>query len=394
MSSFIGTVQAPSARRFVHPATRRTVGLAVVLAAGGALSACGPKGDAVAATGEPTAQQVGTENITLVTTDSIIGGPLLSGALVPAREARLRAEVGGRVTAMLVEPGQRVAAGTVLVRIDDSALRDDVLSARSSLASAELAATQASRELERARTLAAAGAIATREVEGAERADLQARAALEDAKARLAAREKSLGNTEVRAPFAGVVSERTVSIGDIVSPGGALLTVVDPSSLRLEGAVPATAIGRVRVGAPVSFTVSGYEGRTFGGRVTQVSPVADPVTRQVRMLASLTNDAGTLVGGLFAEGRVASEQHEGLVVAEVAVDQRGVAPFVTRVRNGVVERVEVTLGVRDAVRERVELLTGVNLGDTLLVGAAKAITVGTPIVVNDPQDTPRNAVRP
>jgi membrane fusion protein (multidrug efflux system) len=282
----------------------------------------------------------------------------------------------------------------VLVRIDDSALRDDVLSAKSALASAELAATQATRELERARTLASAGAIATRDVEGAERAELQARAALEDAKARLAARVKSLGNTEVRAPFAGVVSERTVSVGDIVSSGGALLTVVDPSSLRLEGAVPASAIGRVRVGAPVSFTVSGYDDRTFTGRVTQISPVADPVTRQVRILAALANDAGSLVGGLFAEGRVASEQHKGLVVAEVAVDQRGVAPFVTRIRNGRVERVDVTLGVRDAVRERVELLTGVNDGDTLLVGAAKAITVGTPIVVNDPQDMPRNAVRP
>ena len=390
MRSFNDTVQTPVARRFVIPSSHRTLTLGGLLAATGLLAACGPKGDAAAATGEPVTQQVGTENITLVTSDSITGGPLLSGALVPARDARLRAEVGGRVTAVLVDQGQRVSAGTVLVRIDDSALRDDVLSARSSLASAELAATQAARELERARTLAAAGAIATRDVEGAERADLQARAALEDAKARLAAREKSLGNTEVRAPFAGVVSERTVSIGDIVSPGGALLTVVDPSSLRLEGSVPATAIGR----APVSFTVSGYEGRTFGGRVTQVSPVADPVTRQVRILAALANDAGTLVGGLFAEGRVASEQHEGLVVAEVAVDQRGVAPFVTRVKNGVVERVEVTLGVRDAARERVELLTGVNLGDTLLVGAAKAITVGTPIVVNDPQDSPRSAARP
>lgn len=376
------------ARRFAQPAVLLSL-------ASLTLVACGKGGDGTAnAESTPVTQQVGTENITLVESDSITGGPLLSGALVPVRDARLRAEVGGRVTEVLVDPGQRVSSGTVLARIDDSSLRDETLSARSGLSSAELGATQAARELERARTLAAAGAIAARDVETAERADLQARAALEDARARVAAREKALGNTVVRAPFNGVVSERQVSVGDIVAPGGAMFTVVDPTSLRLEGAVPAAAVGRVRVGAPVTFTVSGYEGRSFTGRVTQVNPVADAVTRQVRILASLSNDAGALVGGLFAEGRVATEEHLGLVVPELAVDQRGVAPFVTRLRGGLVERVTVTLGVRDAARERVELLTGVAAGDTLLVGAAKAISVGTPVVVSDVRDTPRNAARP
>jgi RND family efflux transporter MFP subunit len=293
-----------------------------------------------------------------------------------------------------IEAGQRVSAGTVLARIDDASLADDALSARSGLTTAELTYTQAERELERARTLAKAGAIAVRDVESAERAALQAKAGLDDAKARVAARAKALGNTVLRAPFAGVVSERSVNAGDIVTPGAAMFTIVDPSSLRLEGSVPAEAAGRVAVGATVDFALNGYPGRVFAGRVSQVNPVADPVTRQVRIIATLPNLTGTLVGGLFAEGRVATETHEGVVVPESAIDQRGVSPFAVRLRNGQVERVDVTLGVRDAANERLEILTGVSLGDTLLLGAARAISVGTSVKVNEPSDATRAPASP
>ncbi len=399
MSTNRGRVVAPvrslftsrviSTSRIIMHAGSRSLAATLLL---GTLAACGGR-DANASDTAPVVQEIGPENVVVAVTDSIIGGPLLSGALVPAREARIRAEVSGRVTATLVEAGQPVSAGTVLGRIDDTALRDDVLSAKSALTTAELTVTQADRELERARTLATAGALAARDVETAERAALQAKAALDDAKARVAAREKALDNTVMRAPFAGVVSERQVNTGDIVSPGAALFTVVDPSSLRLEGSVPAAAAGRVTVGARVDFVVNGYADRAFAGRVTQVNPVADAVTRQVRIIASLPNQSGSLVGGLFAEGRVATESHAGVVVPETAVDQRSVSPFVVRLRAGVVERVDVTIGVRDAARERLEILTGVNVGDTLLLGAARAISVGAPVRVSAPNDAPRSAPR-
>jgi len=375
--------------------TRRPTASAAALAALAlitTLGACGGK-DAEATDNTPVTQQIGSENVVIAASDTIVGGPLLTGALVPSREARIRAEVGGRVISTSVEAGQRVSAGTVLARVDDAALRDDVLSARSGVVTAELTATQADRELERARTLSSAGAIATRDVESAERAALQARAALDDAKARLATREKALGNTVLRAPFAGVVSERSANAGDVVSPGTAMFTVVDPSSLRLEGSVPAEAAGRVAVGARVDFSVNGYPDRAFIGRVSQVNPVADPMTRQVRIIATLPNLSGSLVGGLFAEGRVATETHQGVVVPEAAVDQRGLSPFTVRLRNGVVERVDVTLGVRDAARERLEVLTGVSVGDTLLLGAARAISVGTSVRVSEPRDASLPAPR-
>jgi RND family efflux transporter MFP subunit len=172
-----------------------------------------------------------------------------------------------------------------------------------------------------------------------------------------------------------------VSAGDVVAPGMPLFTIVEPGSMRLEAAVPAEQLAAVRVGAPVRFTVSGYPGRAFTGRVVRVSPVADPVTRQVQILATIPNAGNTLVGGLFAEGRVASESRTGLVVPATAVDQRGIAPVAKRLKGGQVEEVTVQLGLRDAATELVEITAGLAAGDTVLLGAAHGISAGTRVVV-------------
>jgi len=119
----------------------------------------------------------------------------------------------------------------------------------------------------------------------------------------------------------------------------------------------------------------------FSGRITRVNPTADPMTRQVRIFASIPNSGQGLVGGLFAEGRIAAESHTGLAIPLTALDETGTTPAVIRVRAGKVERVNVTLGVRDEAIERIELLSGVEAGDTLLVGAARRIAPNTPVRV-------------
>jgi len=273
----------------------------------------------------------------------------------------------------------------VLARLDESNVRGAVLSARSAVTQITVAAEQAARELQRAKTLAAAGAIAERDVESATNANLGTQAALADAKSRLESAEKSLRNATIRAPFAGIVAERAVSPGDVVSPGSALFTVIDPRSLKLEASVPTTALADVRVGAPVLFTVNGSD-RVLEGRVTRVSPMVDPQTKQVRLLASVPNSAGVLVAGLFVEGRVASQKRVGVLVPESAVDQTGIAPTLMRLKGGKVEKVEVQLGARDEAASMFEVTTGVASGDTVLLGAARGISVGSAVVVSAPRD--------
>jgi membrane fusion protein (multidrug efflux system) len=342
--------------------------------------------EADAAGAKAVAMTIGPENIAIVTAGEVMSGPTLSGSLTAEREAAVRAQVGGSVLQTYADQGQRVGEGQLLARIDASGLQDAFLSARAGVASASSSADIATRELARSQKLFAAGAIAERDMEQARRSSIAASAALADARARLANAEKQLGNTRIVAPIPGVVSERPVSAGDVVQPGAAMFTVVDPSSMRLEASIPAEELSAVRIGVPVTFTANGYPGRTFIGHVTRINPMADPATRQVRIIASIPNASGTLVGGLFATGRLASESKRGLTAPASAIDLRSTTPVVMRIRQGKVERVPVQLGLRDEGAERVEITSGVQAGDTLLIGAAQGISSGTIIKVSAPSD--------
>jgi len=365
--------------------SRRTAAPLLTLLALTLVGACSKKTDTATTPATPAAQTIGPDNIAVVRTDTLRSGPAISGTLVADREARIRAEVSGALLQSYVEEGQRVEAGAALGRIDDASVKDAQLSAKSLVTQAAVAAEQADRELKRSRTLAAAGAIADRDVESAERGSLAAQAQLADAKARLSTAEKNLRNTTIRAPFAGIVSQRSASPGDIVSPGTALYTIIDPRSLRLEASVPTSALGDVKLGAPVLFTVNGSD-RPLEGKITRVSPSVDPQTKQVRLQASVPNEKSELVAGLFVEGRIASEKRVGVMVPEQAIDQTAVRPYVIRLKSGKIEKVEVQLGVRDEAAAVYEVRTGLASGDTVLLGAARGISLGTAVVVSAPAD--------
>jgi len=322
---------------------------------------------------------VGTENIAVATTSSIMSGPSLSGTLEPEREAVLRAQVQGSVLQTYADQGQAVGPGTALARIDATGIQDAYTSARAQVMAAKNQADIATHDLQRNEKLLAAGAIAERDIEQSRRVSIAAQAALQDANSRLASAERQYRSTTVTSPFAGIVSERPVSAGDVVQPGTALFTVVDPSSMRLEASVPAEQLSMIRVGVPVVFTVSGYPGRQFVGRIVRVNPTADPTTRQVRIYVSIPNAGRTLVGGLFASGRMSSDTKTGLVVPASAVDVRGTSPFVMRVKGGKVDKAPVQLGLQDKSSETYEILSGLQAGDTVLLGAALGITPGTPV---------------
>jgi RND family efflux transporter MFP subunit len=347
----------------------------------------GEAGDAKAAAA-PAPTAVGTENVVVISLAELASGPAISGNLQAEQEATVRAQIGGTVLQTFVDEGSRVSTGTVLARIDDRTIRDQYLSARSAVTSAQSAADVAQRNLERNERLASAGAIADRDLEASRTQNVAAQSQLADAKARLTLQEKQLADAQIRAPFNGIVSKKQVSGGDVVQPGGEMFTVVNPTSMRLEASVPASQLSAIKIGSPVRFSVSGYPDRSFTGKITRVNPVADATTGQVRVVVSLPNSSNSLVGGLFAEGRVASERRNALVAPTSAVDVTGIKPFVIRLKDGKVERVEVELGLRDEESERVEIKAGVAKGDTLLIGAARGISPGTPVRVSTPSDTP------
>jgi len=328
----------------------------------------------------PVSVQIGAENVVSVAKGTVIVGPIISGELKAEREATVRAELGGAVVEVAVEDAQAVGRGALLARIETRTLEEARQSAMSSLRSAENQLAVARRETERTERLVEAGALAARELDLARSTVASAEAVVADARSRLASAERSLSDTVIRAPIAGIVSARTVNTGDVVTPGTPLFTIIDPSSMRLDASVPAEDLSVLRVGATVEFRVRGYD-RSFTGRIQRIAPRADASTRQVPIYVSIPNVGGRLLAGLFAEGRVVSASATGLVVPTNAVNTAGPEPWVLRINDGTTERVAVSLGLRDPRSEQVQIAAGLSEGDTLLRGAAQGISPGTPVKV-------------
>ena len=358
-----------------------TVVVAGALIAGASLAAaCGGNSTPEAASA-PAPTVVSANSIAQAAILELQSGPRLSGQLAPGREATARAEVGGSVTALNVEEGRAVRQGAAVGRIEARDLQAGVASAETGVASATTALKIATSELSRVEALVKGGAMAPRDLDMANNAVAGARAQLAAAQARLTSAQQQISDTVLRAPITGIVASKMANTGDVVTPGTPLFTVIDPSSMRLEASVTSDQLAQLRVTAPVQFTVRGYPGQTFTGRIERISPSADPVTRQVGIFVTIPNPGGRLIGGLFAEGRVNAEAHRALVVPLGALDETGSSPSVSRIRDNKVERVPVKVGMRDNEREVVEITAGLVEGDQVLVGALKSMAAGTQIQV-------------
>lgn len=365
--------RGPDGLRSTKGAHVRKLGAAVLALA--LLAACGRKQEAPA---PPPPIELGPADTAVVVMATLATGPALTGTLTAEEQATVRAQLGGTVLEALVEEGQPVQRGQLLARLDTAALQDALLSARGAVTNARNNLVVAQRDEERQRALARAGIVPSRNVEIAHQQVVGAQAGLSQSRAQLTNAEEQLGRTRLTAPFSGVISEKQVSAGDVVQPGGALYTVVNPSLFVLEAAVPAESLSALRIGAPVQFTVNGYADRRFNGEITRINPAADPATRQVRVYAEIPNPGGELVAGLFAEGRVATQARTALAVPRDAVDRRMAQPALLVVREGRVGRVGVELGLEDEEEQRVEIRRGaVKAGDVVLLGAAQEITPGT-----------------
>ena len=352
-------------------------GLVSLLAAAGiTVTACGKRTDASTTDAEAPVV-IGPENIAIVAETLLVDGPSISGSLAAEREARVNAELGGSVLQVYVEAGQSVKAGQPLAQIEPQTAREQAQFTDALVMSFENNLRLAQRNLDRSKRLAQGGAVSTAQMEQDELAVTQAEATLAEARSRQTSAQRTLSRSTVRAPFAGIVANRSASVGDVVKDGTQLFTVVDPTSLRLEAQVPADFLRTLKVGTPVRFQLSGFGDQELTGRVSRIVPVLDPATRQVQVLVSVPNPDQSLLAGLFAEGRVITSSHEGLTVPRGAIDARGVRPSVMRLKGGRLERVEVEVGLQDRIAELAEVM-GVAAGDTVVLGSARDFEAGTP----------------
>jgi len=401
--------------------TRRTAGLAALSVAGAIAAACGSGSKpAVAASGPApvaiTAAPAGQQNVNRVLR--------VTGTLTAAEEAEVAAETTGRVTGTPVERGSRVAEGSPLITLSQVEAQAAVSDAEASVAQLEarlaiepgepfsidkvpeVAAAKATRDLagaefDRIRSLLEQKVVSQAEFDQrrtqVEATNNQYRAArnsaqqqfrmLEGAKARLSLARKSLADTVVRAPFAGLVMDRKVSVGDFVTRGTKVATVVKIAPLRVELTVPEQSAGLITSGEKVRLQVDAFPGRYFEGEVRFVSPAFRPDQRALTIEAILPNPDDALKPGMFAAAEVLLPASAPAVVvpAGAVVTVAGMS-HVFVVRGTSVEQRMITTGL--TLGPVTEVLQGLSAGETVATSRVEALSDGAQVRVGPPAERP------
>ena len=336
-----------------------------------------------------------------------------TGTLLADEQAEVSAESAGRVVATPVERGTVVSEGTLLVQVSPveagaqlaeaeanaaqvaAALAlgpdgkfevehvPDVANARAELelAEAEYAriksllddrvVSQSEYDQRRTRVEAARQAY-----EAARNGARQRYRSYEAARARVALAKKGLSDTSVRAPFAGVVGERRVSVGDYVTKGTPVATVVRIDPLRVELAIAEQDVARVRTNQAVSFRVDAYPDRTFAGTVRYVSPALRADQRALTVEAVVANPTGELKPGLFATAEVSEPgSYQALLAPREALRDVGSTVRILVVKGDRLEDRIVTTG--HVSGGQVEILTGLNRGEIVALPNGQALAEGT-----------------
>lgn len=330
----------------------------------------------LASTAPRTAQPAAPAPVTLteVRLERFVDRVEALGTLRANEMVVLTANVTEQVTALHFDDGKRVQAGALLVELTNA-------EENAALQEARAAEEEARAQYERVKPLAAQGSAAKSAYDERLRE-------WEIAKARLAAAQSRLEDRLVKAPFAGVVGLRNISVGALVRPGDVITTLDDDSVMNLEFHVPATYLETLRPGLEIVARARAYEDREFRGRVRSVDSRVDPVTRSVIARAEIPNPDRALRPGMLMSVDLLKKPRDALVIPESAVVPSGRKTFVFRVdeAGGKAQRREVRLGSR---REgEVEVLDGLAAGDRVVSHGTQRVRDGQPFTVVDGAPNP------
>lgn len=288
------------------------------------------------------------------------------GSLRSDESITVRPEVAGRISAIGFQEGQRVAKGATLVRLDPAINAAEVQQARANLKLAQS-------KYERAADLAQRNFISGQARDEAENNLRVAEAAVALADARLA-------KTEIKAPFAGIIGLRVVSVGDYVKEGADVVNLESIDPLKVDFRVPEMNLSQLAVGQSLTVSLDALPGRTFEGKVYAVNPLIDAAGRSVVIRAVVHNADTMLRPGMFARVRlVTRDEKQALVVPEQAIVPQGDEQYVFRVADGKVARVKVDIGQR---RDgRVEVLKGLAPNDVVVTAGQLKLRDGMAVTI-------------
>jgi RND family efflux transporter MFP subunit len=373
--------------------------IAVFALVAGLVSGCGTaKGESSSKTDEAAALRV---SVVAATEQPITRFLKVTGTLAAEEEAEVAAEIQGRVIATPVERGTRVAEGADLIRISPAEAQAQAAEAEANaaqlegrlgltggaefdldrvpeVANARAQQTLAQGDFDRAKMLfdkkllsqaefdqrSAQAEVARRQFDIARNGAMQQYQALLGARARVVLARKALADTVVKAPFAGVVGERLVSVGDYVTRGTKVASVLRTNPLRVQLTVPEQYSAGMAVGRAVTFEVDASPGKQFTGQVRYVSPALEAASRTLVVEAVVPNDAGTLKPGSFATALIEeANRSPGILVPGVAVRTVAGTSRVFVVSGDRAEERIVTVG--QPAGDLVEITSGLKAGENV-----------------------------
>jgi membrane fusion protein, multidrug efflux system len=308
--------------------------------------------------------------IATVTRGSIARTTTISGVLEPLRSVGVNAQLSGTLLTVRVEEGSRVDSGAVLAEIDARELEAQVRSAEATLTFAQSTATR-SEDLFRQQIMTAA------EFERDRAALAAARASLEQLKTRL-------GYARITAPTTGIITEKRIEAGDVVSAQTRLFAIAEVSTLVTRVQVSELEVRSLTTGAPVTLTVDALPGEHVTGRIRRVFPAADSATRLVPVEVALSGrELARLRPGYTVRATFRLDtRNDALMIPSRAVSGAAGARSVFIVRDGKTERRTVRVG--QDVDGRMEVLEGLAFGDTVVVSGTTMLREGAPVRIVPP----------
>ena len=355
-----------------------------------------------------------SQNTPTVTVATVALGDLLarthvSGTLVAKEEVLINPQIGGyEIQQILVDIGDTVKAGDVLVKLDARTLeaqlaqadadvvraKANVRQAQSQIDSAKANLTQATTSLTRNQRLRSSGSIPTATLDDSQAAAGVAQAAFDSAKEGLnvaaaqltqlqAQRDLAalnLSRATIKAPVGGIIAQRTAKQGAIASTGGEpMLKIIANGDIELEAEVVETALNGVQPGNQADISIAGAGNQT--GKVRRVSPTVDPQTRLGLVRITLDKNPAIRSGG-FADGWITVNKKQALMVPSTAVQSNTEGDAVTVVKDGVIEKRSIVAGILfDGKRE---VIKGLTAGETVLVRAGNFFRDGDLVKVARP----------
>jgi membrane fusion protein (multidrug efflux system) len=290
------------------------------------------------------------------------------GTLRANESIQVTSTVSERILSLGFDDGDQVEAGQTLAVLESDEEQANLKAAEATLAEREA-------NYERTKQLAARSFASKANLEEGLANLLQARATVDQNKARLRERE-------IKAPFSGVVGLRTISPGALVEPGDVITTLDDISVVKLDFSVPSSYLATLAPGLEIRARSSAFPQEVFQGEVSSVSTQIDPVTRSITARAIIPNEQLRLRPGLLMTVTLFKNPREALVVPEEALVPTGRQNFVfvvDRATGNTAEKREVTIGTR--LEGKVEVLSGLEHGELIVTHGTIKVRPGQPVEI-------------